>query len=155
MGQTVDLDADTTVRFAEFFSDYAVRDGQVYKRSNEVGEPAAHLIVTSKGTAKAGAQSFDVVPVAPRDRRQLEGSVSAGAEGSEAGSLHGAGSFHEPGQWGVWAGVVLIGVGLAFVFYVVHMRFWVVPVRDERSGLVSLWIGGSCEPQPGRLRRAI
>ncbi len=50
---------------------------------------------------------------------------------------------HEPGQWGVWAGVVLIGVGLAFVFYVVHMRFWAVPVRDERTGQISLWIGGS------------
>ena len=39
---------------------------------------------------------------------------------------------HEPGQWGVWSGVVLMGVGLAFVFYVVHMRFWVVPVRTRR-----------------------
>ena len=50
---------------------------------------------------------------------------------------------HEPGQWGVWAGVVLIGVGLAFVFYVVHMRFWVVPARDPKTGKCSLWIGGS------------
>lgn len=50
---------------------------------------------------------------------------------------------HEPGQWGVWSGVVLMGIGLAFVFYVVHMRFWVVPVRDEKTGEYSLWIGGS------------
>jgi cytochrome c biogenesis protein ResB len=50
---------------------------------------------------------------------------------------------HEPGQWGVWAGVVLMGVGLAFVFYVVHMRFWVAPVRDSKTGKYSLWIGGS------------
>ena len=35
LGDTADLDADTTVRFAEFFSDFAVRDGQVYKRSND------------------------------------------------------------------------------------------------------------------------
>src|ERR1019366_2470711 len=64
LGQTADLDADTTVRFAEFFSDYAVRDGQVYKRSNEVGDLAAHQIVTSKATSKAASkassQSFDV-----------------------------------------------------------------------------------------------
>jgi len=43
----------------------------------------------------------------------------------------------------VWSGVVLLGVGLTFVFYVVHMRFWAVPVRDERTGQLSLWIGGS------------
>ena len=62
---------------------------------------------------------------------------------------------HEPGQWGVWSGVVLMGVGLAFVFYVVHMRFWVVPVRDPKTGKYSLWIGGSCEPQPRRVRAAL
>ncbi len=28
---------------------------------------------------------------------------------------------HEPGQWAVWAGVVLMAVGLTFVFYVVHI----------------------------------
>lgn len=50
---------------------------------------------------------------------------------------------HEPGQWGVWAGVVLMGFGLALVFYLVHMRFWVVPVRDPKTGKLSLWIGGN------------
>jgi hypothetical protein len=38
---------------------------------------------------------------------------------------------------------VLIGIGLAFVFYVVHMRFWVVPVCDTKTGKYSLWIGGT------------
>ncbi len=50
---------------------------------------------------------------------------------------------HEPGQWCVWTGVVLLGVGLAFVFYVIHARFWALPVRDEKTGLYALWIGGS------------
>ena len=43
----------------------------------------------------------------------------------------------------VWSGVVLIGVGLAFVFYVVHMRFWAVPVCDSKTGRYSLWLGGT------------
>lgn len=47
-----------------------------------------------------------------------------------------------PGQWAVWAGVVLMAIGLTFVFYVVHMRFWVVPVQDAR-GQLELWIGGA------------
>ena len=49
---------------------------------------------------------------------------------------------HEPGQWAVWAGVVLMALGLTFVFYVVHMRFWVVPVRDAQ-GSSALWVGGT------------
>jgi len=43
----------------------------------------------------------------------------------------------------VWSGVVLLGIGLAFVFYVVHMRFWVVPVCERKTGKCLLWIGGS------------
>ena len=36
-----------------------------------------------------------------------------------------------------------MGIGLAFVFYVVHMRFWAVPVCDAKTGKCTLWIGGS------------
>lgn len=144
LGQTADLSADTTVRFAEFFTDYAVRDGQVYKRSNEVGDPAAHLIVTSKATSKAVAQSFDVwFPALEEVADNSKAPYLLQPKDLKMGHYTGLEVSHEPGQWGVWAGVVLIGVGLAFVFYVVHMRFWAVPVRDERNGQVSLWIGGS------------
>ena len=52
VNDTVSLDADTTVRFAEFFPDYAVRDGQVYRKSNDLENPAVHLIVTSKIAGK-------------------------------------------------------------------------------------------------------
>ncbi|MGD0990414.1 MAG: cytochrome c biogenesis protein ResB, partial [Candidatus Sulfotelmatobacter sp.] len=47
-----------------------------------------------------------------------------------------------PGQWAVWGGVILMGLGLAVVFYLVHIRLWAVPVRDARGQLV-LWIGGA------------
>ena len=50
---------------------------------------------------------------------------------------------HEPGQWAVWTGVVLMGFGLAIVFYFVHTRFWAVPVRDAANGKLTLWIGGT------------
>lgn len=134
------LDADTTVRFAEFLPDYAIRDGQVYPKSSEWRNPAAHLVVSSK---KAG-KDFDLW------LSQL-GSVvgSSGAPWQfqvkelKAGHFTALEVSREPGQWLVWSGVVLMGVGLAFVFYLVHMRIWVVPVRDSKTGKQSLWIGGS------------
>ncbi|MGB9232888.1 MAG: cytochrome c biogenesis protein ResB [Terriglobales bacterium] len=140
VGDTADLDADTTVRFAEFFSDYAVRDGQVYKRSNEVGSPAAHLVETVKSSGK----SFDVwFPQLDEVADNSKAPYLLEPKDLKMGHFTGLEVSHEPGQWGVWSGVVLLGVGLTFVFYVIHMRFWAVPVRDERTGLYSLWIGGS------------
>jgi cytochrome c biogenesis protein len=138
-GQTVDLDPDTTVQLAEFIPDFVVQDGHVYARSNDIENPAVHLIVNSKKTNS----NVDVwLPEIPRisqnslspyifEPKDLKTQVYTGLQVS-----------HEPGQWAVWAGVMLMAVGLTFVFYVAHVRFWVVPVRDE-EGKFSLWVGGT------------
>ena len=140
VNDTVPLDADTTVRFAEFFPDYAVRDGQVYKKSNELENPAVHLVVTSK---KAG-KDFDVwFPQLDEVADNSKSPWRFQATDLKMGHFTGLQVSHEPGQWGVWSGVVLLGVGLAFVFYVVHLRFWAVPVCHPKTGKCSLWIGGS------------
>ena len=140
LGDTADLDLDTTVRFAEFFSDFAVREGQVYKRSNDIGSPAAHLVVTKKSIG----QSFNVwFPPLDEVADNSKAPYLLQAKDLTWEHFTGLQVSHEPGQWAVWSGVVLLGIGLTFVFYVVHARFWAVPVRDERSGLFSLWIGGN------------
>jgi cytochrome c biogenesis protein len=56
---------------------------------------------------------------------------------------------HEPGQWGIWAGVLLMGCGLAVAFYMVHIRFWIMPVENKDGQLV-LWIGGSANKNKDR-----
>ena len=145
VNDTVSLDPDTTVRFAEFFPDYAVRDGQVYRKSNQLENPAAHLIVTAKvaGT-KTGTKDFDVwFPPIEEVADNSKSPWQLQATDLKMQHFTGLQVSHEPGQWGVWSGVVLLGVGLAFVFYVVHMRFWVVPVCDRKTGKCLLWIGGS------------
>jgi cytochrome c biogenesis protein len=140
LNDSVPLDADTTVRFAEFFPDYAVRDGQVYRKSNQLENPAAHLVVTSKRAGK----DFDVwLPAMDGVADNSLAPYQFQATDLKMGHFTGLQVSHEPGQWGVWSGVVLMGIGLAFVFYVVHMRFWVVPVRDPKTGKNSLWIGGT------------
>jgi cytochrome c biogenesis protein len=140
VNETVALDPETTVRFAEFFPDFAVRDGQVYKKSNELENPAAHMVVTS---AKTG-QSHDVwFPQLDEVAGNSKSPYRLEAVDFKMQHFTGLQVSHEPGQWGVWSGVVLMGVGLAFVFYVVHMRLWAVPVRDAKTGKLLLWIGGS------------
>ncbi len=137
---TVALDADTTVRLAQFFPDYAVRDGQVYKKSNYMENPAVHLVVTSK----SAGQDFDVwFPPMEEIADNSKAPYQFQATDLKMGHYTGLQVSHEPGQWGVWSGVVLLGVGLTVVFYVVHVRFWAVPVCDPKTGKYSLWIGGS------------
>ncbi len=140
LNETASLDADTTVRFAEFFTDFAVQDGRVYRKSNELENPAARLVVTSKSSAK----DFDVwIPEMEGIGDNAKAPYQIQATDLKMGHFTGLQVSHEPGQWGVWAGVLLMIVGLAFVFYVVHVRIWVVPVLDHQTGQHSLWIGGS------------
>ena len=145
LNETVSLDADTTVRFAEFLPDYAVRDGQVYRKSNQLENPAAHLVVTSKKAGeKTAGKDFDVwFPPMDDVADNSKAPYQLQATDLKLGHFTGLQVSHEPGQWGVWSGVVLLGIGLAFVFYVVHVRFWAVPVRDPKTGKYWLWIGGS------------
>ena len=139
-GETVALDPDTTVQFAEFIPDAAVRDGQVYRRSNQFGEPVAHLIVTAKSSGK----NYDVwLPPIPEIANNDAAPYRFDPKDLKMGHFTGLQVSSEPGQWGVWGGVVLMGLGLAFVFYVVHMRFWALPMQNAKTGQWFLWLGGS------------
>jgi cytochrome c biogenesis protein len=137
--QIISLDSDTKVQVAEFIPDYVVQDGHVFARSNDVVNPAVHLIVTS---AKSGKVVNFWLPEIPGIAENPSSPYNFEPKDLTTGVFTGLEISHEPGQWAVWAGVLLMAVGLTFVFYVVHVRYWVVPVQDARGNL-ALWIGGS------------
>ena len=139
LDETLPLDADTTVRLAEFIPDYVVRDGQVYTRSNDLENPAAHLVVESKRSGQA--VNFWLPPI-PGFEQDASSPYAFEAKDAQMAYFTGLEVSHEPGQWSVWAGVIVMGFGLAVVFYFVHVRVWAVPVRDARGKLL-LWIGGT------------
>lgn len=139
LDENVALDEDTSVRLAEFIPDYVVRDGQVYTRTTQVDNPAVHLVVTSKKLAKA----INVwMPPIPGFEQNALSPYQFDARDLKLGYFTGLQVSHEPGQWGVWAGVILMGIGLACVFYLVHTRIWIVPVCAADGALV-LWVGGT------------
>ncbi|HVI07646.1 MAG TPA: cytochrome c biogenesis protein ResB [Candidatus Binatia bacterium] len=137
--ENVALDADTTVRLEEFIPDYVVSDGQVYARSEQLVNPAAHLVIESKKTGQA--IQYWMPPIEGKEQNASSPYAFQGKDVQMA-YFTGLEVSHEPGQWGVWGGVVLMGIGLTVVFYFVHMRIWVVPVRDAQ-GQLQLWIGGT------------
>ena len=53
LNETLQLDPDTAVQLTRFIPDYVVRDGQVYRRSEEPQNPAVQLLVKSKKLAKS------------------------------------------------------------------------------------------------------
>ena len=139
MNQTVALDADTSVQLVEFIPDFVVQDGRVYARSKDVVNPAVHMIVTSKKTNT----SVNVwLPQIPGVDENASSPYIFDPKDLKTGLYTGLQVSHEPGQFAVWAGVVLMALGLTFVFYVVHMRFWVVPIVDA-DGRTQLWVGGT------------
>jgi cytochrome c biogenesis protein len=126
------------VRVAKFLPDaYRQSDGEVFQRSRNLQEPAVQVAITDKNgktetvwllyeeTAKAGTLPYAL---------QFSDLTLQNATGLQVS--------HEPGQWSVWAGCLLMGLGLIVSFYVVHMRFWAVTFADGKGGL-TLWVGAA------------
>jgi cytochrome c biogenesis protein len=65
---------------------------------------------------------------------------------------------HEPGQWLVWSGCVLMALGLGLAFYTVHQRYWAVIV-PQSDGDELLWLGTSPDKRrehfPERFRELV
>jgi cytochrome c biogenesis protein len=139
VGQTVELDENTSVRLARFVPDYFVREGQVFTRSESPENPAVQMFVESRNTGK----SVEVwLPEIREVAHNQEFPYAFEPRDLQMAYFTGLQVSHEPGQWAVWTGCLLMGLGLAAAFYLVHMRIWAVPVLDGR-GQLTLWIGGA------------
>ena len=137
LDRVVQLDPDTSVRLARFIPDYVVNDGQVYSRSREPDNPAAQLIVSSK----KGKDVEVWLPAMPGFAHNEESPYNFEPRDLQMSYFTGLQVSHEPGQWAVWAGCLLMGLGLAAAFYLVHTRIWAATLRDSHGQLL-LWIGG-------------
>jgi cytochrome c biogenesis protein len=136
-GESAQLDADTKLTVAEFIPDYVVRDGHVYTRSRDMVNPALHLVVNAK------SKDINIwIPPIPDFQQNSLSPYAFDVKDLEMQYFTGLQVAHEPGQWVLWGGVLLMGVGLFVAFYMVHQRFWVVPVEIAR-GERALWVGGS------------
>lgn len=138
-GAMIQLDADTSVRFAKFIPDYVVRDGQVYTASTTPQNPAAQLIVTSATTGKSVEYWL---PEIEGFAHNGESPYAFNPRNLKMANYTGLQVSHEPGQWGVWAGCLLMALGLGTAFYLVHMRVWATPIIDAKGNLM-LWVGGA------------
>lgn len=131
------IDDDATVEIAKFVPDFVIQDGQVYSRSDEPRNPAIELRVVSKKAGASGTWLFPNDPQAPKIGDTPYEFVS---KSGDLAPYTGLAVSHEPGQYAVWGGILLMGIGLAMAFYCVHRRYWAAVVGDPKLGQV-LWIG--------------
>ena len=130
------IDPNTTVQIAQFIPDFYIQDNEVHMRSRDPVNPAIQLSVN-----QAGKNSLLwIFPGQPPMGDQTPFTFEL--KDGKLAHYTGLEVSHEPGQWGVWAGCVLMGCGLLVAFYMVHMRFWAVPVTKPNGELV-LWVGGA------------
>ncbi len=150
MNEPVQLDPNTTVTLAEYIPDFFVRDNQIFKRSDDPVNPAFRLQVKNAATGEdAKLWIFPAYNSAAQgentgykfDYRDMQMGYYTGLEVS-----------HEPGQWLVWAGCLLMGCGLFVAFYLVHMRVWIAAAPNARGSLV-LWIGGQANKNRDRFEQ--
>ncbi len=85
MNQTVALDPDTTVQLVQFVPDYVVEDGRVYARSNDITNPAVHMVVTSR---KSNASVNFWLPAIPGVAQNASSPYNFEPEGFEDRTIH-------------------------------------------------------------------
>lgn len=130
------LDAATSVRVEQFIPDFYLQDNEVHMRSKDPVNPAIQLMVNQAGKSSL----IWVFPGQPQMGDQTPFTFEL--KDGKLAHFTGLEVSHEPGQWGVWAGCVLMGCGLLVAFYMVHMRFWAIPITKANGELV-LWVGGA------------
>ena len=147
-GKPVQLDADNTVKLGRFIPDYYMQDGEVFQRSENPENPAIQLLLTGK----AGLSDVWLFPRNSLNSVHRASGYSFAFRNWQMAYFTGLEVSYHPGQWAIWAGVLLLAAGLGVAFYLVHMRFWVMAVNGEERGLL-LWVGGSFNKNRDRFER--
>jgi len=150
MNQPFDLDANTTVTLAEYIPDFFIRDNQVFKRSDDPVNPAFRLQVKNR-TSGEDAKLW-LFPAYGETAQGQKTNYSFAYRDMQMGYFTGLEVSHEPGQWLVWAGCLLMGAGLFVAFYMVHMRLWIAVVPDAK-GKLAVWIGGQANKNRDRFEQ--
>ena len=150
MNQPVQLDPNTTVTLAEFIPDFYIQDNQIFKKSDDPVNPAFRLQV--KNSRTGDDTKLWLFPAYNQSAQGENTGYQFDYRDMQLGYYTGLEVSHEPGQWFVWTGCLLMGAGLFVAFYLVHMRVWIAAVPDPRGNLV-LWVGGQANKNRDRFEQ--
>ena len=137
-------DQGTVVALGDFFPDYVLEGNQISNQSNDPNNPAIHLLVHR---ASGQVTNAWVLPNASRPGAPNDTGINFRFVSVDMDSMTGLQVAHQPGQWLIWAGCLLLVTGLAMALYFSHIRIWGI-VATDRKGQPALLLGG----QPSKYR---
>jgi cytochrome c biogenesis protein len=128
--------------------DYYVQDNQVYKKSDDVDNPAVQLGLTN---ASGETKKLWILYSQANNTTGQDAPYGFALKNASWEKYTGLEVSHQPGQFGVWIGVVLIAFGLVIAFYTQHMRIWATVAEDGKGGKL-LWMGGTTNKNRDRFQ---
>lgn len=141
--QTLD-DKSTAVALADFLPDYVLQGNQISSQSNDPNNPAIHLMVRR---ADGNVSNAWVLPRATQGDAPNDTGIKFKFASVDMDSMTGLQVAHQPGQWMIWVGCLLLVLGLTMALYLSHIRIWGI-VANDKLGRPALLLGG----QPSKYR---
>lgn len=132
------------VALIDFIPDYVLSGNSITSRSDDPRNPAIHLQV---GRPVSGVTNAWVLAKSPELHPPNDTGINFRLVSVEMDATTGLQVASEPGQWLIWAGCLLLTMGLMMALYLSHIRIWGV-VGADRKGQPALLLGG----QPSKYR---
>ena len=128
--------------------DYYIQDNQVFQKSDEAENPAVQLGVTN---ANGEVKKAWILYRAANTTEGQDAPYVFELKEATWSQYTGLEVSHQPGQFGVWIGVVLMAIGLVIAFYTQHNRVWAMVIDDGKGGKL-LWAGGTSNKNRDRFQ---
>jgi cytochrome c biogenesis protein len=128
--------------------DFYIQDNEIYKKSDDPENPAVQLGLTN---AKGEIQKLWILYSQMNSTKGQDAPYEFAIKSATWAKYTGLEVSHQPGQFGVWIGVVLMAFGLVVAFYTQHMRVWAAIAEDGKGGKL-LWVGGTTNKNRDRFQ---
>jgi cytochrome c biogenesis protein len=127
---------------------YYIQDNEIYTKSDEPENPAVQLGLTN---AQGQTQKLWLLYDQGNSTRADAAPYAFALAGATWAQFTGLEVSHQPGQFGIWIGVVIMAFGLVLAFYTQHTRIWATVIDDGKGGKL-LWAGGTTNKNRDRFQ---
>lgn len=134
----------TTIKFSDFYPDFALQGNRASTQSSEYRNPAAALVVTRPTVETTKGYAFQTEPAAdaPVAGRALAGYKFRLVDFERVGAAHILSVQRDPGASVVYLGFILLSLTLCAVFLYSHQRVW-ARVEERGDGSFEVLLGGN------------
>jgi cytochrome c biogenesis protein len=148
LNSTATLADGESLSILRWVPDYYIQDNEVFKKSDDPENPAVQLGLTN---AQGETKKLWILYSQLNSTKGQDAPYEFAIKSAKWAQFTGLEVSHQPGQFGVWIGVVLMAFGLVIAFYTQHVRIWASIIEDASGGKL-LWVGGTTNKNRDRFQ---